>query len=419
MKKYFVLNIDFDVIHFLQGKNPTNFALIDKNNGDFVCGWDKEEELILDEFKTTDLKDFFNPKPNYVFGYLAYDAKNQLLPNSKSKNQDLHQFPEMVFVVYRNVLVRKNNELLFYGTEDSVGEIKRELEQINPIKTSAFLKIELTNETSKQDYIKNVNSFKKLIQLGDIYEANYCIQFSQKKTSIDCFETYKNIQNKTKAPFSTFFRHNEINVISGSPERFYSKKRNTIFSQPIKGTAPRGNNEKEDQEIQSALLNNPKEISENVMIVDLVRNDLSSMPNVESVDTPELCQLYSFETVHQLISKVEAKFNAPTAIGDIFKGLFPMGSMTGAPKINACKYIDEIENFKRGIYSGTVGFIEPNGHQDFNVVIRSVLYNSVKKTVSVSVGGAITIQSDPEKEYKECLLKLKAISQSIVGLSNK
>ncbi len=207
--------------------------------------------------------------------------------------------------------------------------------------------------------------------------------------------------------------------MSASPERFYRKNKTTIISQPIKGTAPRGKNKLEDDKIISALKNNQKEIAENVMIVDLVRNDLSKFKNVKSVNTPELCKVYSFNTVHQLISTVEAKLTDDVMVNEVVENLFPMGSMTGAPKVSACQIIDEVENFKRGIYSGTVGYISPNKNHDFNVVIRSVLYNSNNKTVSVSVGGAITIQSKAEAEYDECLLKLKAISQSIVGMSNK
>jgi para-aminobenzoate synthetase component 1 len=174
-----------------------------------------------------------------------------------------------------------------------------------------------------------------------------------------------------------------------------------------------------DEALKKELKNNPKEIAENVMIVDLVRNDLSRFPRIKSVKTIELCKLYSFDTVHQLISTIKAELKHNVSLYKVTKNLFPMGSMTGAPKISACQIIDEVENFKRGIYSGTVGFISPNNNHDFNVVIRSILFNSNNKTVSVSVGGAITIQSIPEAEFDECLLKLKAINQSIVGMSNK
>ena len=145
------------------------------------------------------------------------------------------------------------------------------------------------------------------------------------------------------------------------------------------------------------------------MIVDLVRNDMSKIAEKNSVQVPELCKLYTFETVHQLISTVEAKVSKDLNPVDIINALFPMGSMTGAPKIEATKIIDQVENFKRGIYSGSIGFLSPNNSFDFNVVIRSILYNNELKNISISVGSAITIKSIGIQEYEECLLKLKAI----------
>jgi para-aminobenzoate synthetase component 1 len=165
--------------------------------------------------------------------------------------------------------------------------------------------------------------------------------------------------------------------------------------------------------IAQQLLSSSKEISENLMIVDLVRNDLSKLADKRSVISSELCKLYSFETVHQLISTVECTVSPATLFETVLSKTFPMGSMTGAPKLNSLRYIEQYEDFKRNIYSGTIGYIEPNGNFDFNVVIRTILYDSISKVLNIPVGGAITIKSNPIDEYNECLIKLKSISQCI------
>ncbi len=420
MKKYFHISPSFNALDIIQSLNPNVFCLIDKNNGDFILGWDKQDDICIESYNQQILKEFENKHKDYLFGYIGYDAKNQTLPHSKSNNTDIHQFPDVVFFVCQHVVIKKQSQVLYFGTDESFKEFKQL--KINSHLTTKIYpskNIKLTHQTLKKEYVKNINILKSKIQLGDIYEANYCIQFNQTGIQIDGVKTYLNLKEKTKAPFSTYFKYNYIQVMSASPERFYKKNKTTIISQPIKGTAARGKNKLEDEVIVSRLKNNKKEIAENVMIVDLVRNDLSKFKNVKSVNTPELCRAYTFNTVHQLISTIEAELTDDVMVNEVIDNLFPMGSMTGAPKVSACQIIDEVENFKRGIYSGTVGYISPNNNHDFNVVIRSVLYNSNNKTISVSVGGAITIQSKAEEEYDECLLKLKAISQSIVGMSNK
>ena len=182
-----------------------------------------------------------------------------------------------------------------------------------------------------------------------------------------------------------------------------------LMTQPIKGTAKRHTDKAEDELLKQALMADPKERAENVMIVDLVRNDLSKVATKNSVFVDELCGIYSFETVHQMVSTVSCQLKENTTIKEILRATFPMGSMTGAPKVSAMQLIEEFEDFKRGIYSGSIGYIDPQGDFDFNVVIRSLFYNKAKKTMTCDVGGAITIQSDPEKEYEECLTKVKRI----------
>ena len=217
------------------------------------------------------------------------------------------------------------------------------------------------------------------------------------------------------APFSTFLRLDQKYLLSASPERFLKRTKNTVISQPIKGTTKRGKNSIEDTILKQNLENDLKERTENIMIVDLVRNDLSRSAIKGSVKVTELCKAHSFKQVHQLISTVISEVSKDTDSITILKSLFPMGSMTGAPKIAAMKIIEELEETKRGLYSGAVGYISPTKDFDFNVVIRSILYNATNKYISYSVGGAITSKSNPENEYEECLIKAKAMRDVLLN----
>jgi para-aminobenzoate synthetase component 1 len=202
-------------------------------------------------------------------------------------------------------------------------------------------------------------------------------------------------------------------MLSASPERFVKKVGSKVISQPIKGTARRSSDKEEDERIKAELTRDPKERSENIMIVDLVRNDLSKTALKGSVRVEELCKAYTFQQVHQLISTVVSEVSEKIDVVDIIISLFPMGSMTGAPKISAMEIIEELEETKRGLYSGAVGYFSPNNDFDFSVVIRSILYHKKEKYVSFSVGGAITAQSEIEKEYNECMLKAEAMKKAL------
>ena len=263
----------------------------------------------------------------------------------------------------------------------------------------------------KDDYFEKINKMLAHIHHGDIYEANFCQEFYAENTEINPLDTYNKLNNISNPPFATFLKISDKYLLSASPERYLKKRGNTIISQPIKGTAKRSKNAKEDEQLKQDLFDNEKERSENIMIVDLVRNDLSKTAIKGSVEVEELCKIYTFDQVHQMISTVKSKVEHTTNPVEIIKSTFPMGSMTGAPKISAMKIIEALEETKRGLYSGAVGYFTPAGDFDFNVVIRSILYNETKKYVSYSVGGAITAKSDPFKEYEECLLKAKAMRQ--------
>jgi len=412
MKEKWLMKENKSWKEILSSIQSSEIFLLKNSDSDFIMGWDKVDEISFSHqnFDFNSLQNFIhNNRSNYIFGYLSYDIKNHIIPNIKSKNIDFHEFPISVFWTAKNVILSKNNLLEFYGEKEDFEFFQSQINKNNLIENKELQKINFTARTDKQSYLNSVEKIKSHIQQGDIYEMNYCIDFYSENINLNTLETYFQLDELTQAPFSTYFKWQEVNIMSGSPERFMAKKGNKIISQPIKGTSPRSDDKKIDKELIEELKNNPKEIAENVMIVDLVRNDLSKIATKNSVKVSELFGIYTFKTVHQMISTIEADLKENASETAIIKALFPMGSMTGAPKKMASELIDEIENFKRGIYSGSVGYFEPNGNFDFNVIIRTILYNSIKKTISFSVGSAITILSEAEKEYQECLTKANAM----------
>ena len=253
------------------------------------------------------------------------------------------------------------------------------------------------------------------IHRGDIYEANFCQEFYAKDCEIEPYHVFKDLNKISEPPFAVFFKNEERYLLSASPERYLRKEGSKIISQPIKGTAKRLLSPIDDEKIAHDLMRDEKERAENVMIVDLVRNDLSKSSQKGSVRVEELCKVYTFKQVHQLISTIVSELKDDFHPVDVIKDTFPMGSMTGAPKLSAMEIMEELEETKRGLYSGTVGYFTPDGDFDFNVVIRSILYNALERYVSLSVGSAITAKSSPEREYEECLLKAKAMKYVLLN----
>ena len=279
----------------------------------------------------------------------------------------------------------------------------------NTINTPVYL---TPNET-KEEYLSKIRNIKKHIQAGDVYELNYCIEYYAENTVINPELIFKRLNNINRNPFSVFLHINNHYALCASPERFLRKEGCSVISQPIKGTIKRGGDKVEDDILVSKLKNSQKDISENVMITDLVRNDLSVTAIKSSVKVLDFCNVYTFDRIHQMISTISSNIEEGCHFTKILETTFPMGSMTGAPKIKAMELIDKYEKFNRGIFSGAIGYINPVGDFDFNVVIRSILYNSEKKYVSVGVGGAITIKSDEYSEYEECLLKIEPIIEAL------
>lgn len=358
------------------------------------------------------LKEYQSITKDYIFGYLSYDVKNDVEQLS-SNNFDGLDFADMYFFQPQKLFFIKRNTIEFHYLRMVDDEIEIDFEEIKKTKkfksqnNGSNIKIKL--RIHKDEYYSKVTKVLEHIKRGDIYEANFCQEFYAENSTIDPIKVYQDLNEISKPPFATFFKNDHQYLLSASPERYIRKEGSKIISQPIKGTAKRLRSKIDDTKIASDLARDIKERSENVMIVDLVRNDLSKSAIKGSVKVEELCKVYSFKQVHQMISTVVSELKDDIHPIQVLKDTFPMGSMTGAPKVSAMKIIENLEETKRGLYSGTVGYFTPEGDFDFNVVIRSILYNSEKKYISYSVGGAITAKSIPEKEYEECLLKAKAM----------
>lgn len=390
---------------------------LNSNDGTGVLAFGEGEKIVLRKNeKIEELQNFIDEhKGSYLYGYLSYDLKEQL-HGLKSNNGDGLLFPETFFWKPKYVVnLQKENIEFLQGEKnsESLDFITQFLEEetdqnFHPHNFNFKARI------SKEEYIHKILKIKEQIQLGNIYELNFCQEYYAENVDIPYeIDTYFKLNKITQAPYSSYFKFGDFDIFCGSPERFLKKEGNKLMSQPIKGTAKRGSTIEEDDLIKKTLSEDPKERAENIMIVDLVRNDLSRVAAVNSVRVDELCEIYSFETVHQMISSISCDLKENVNFIEILKATFPMGSMTGAPKLRAMELIEELESFKRGLYSGSIGYIKPNGDFDFNVVIRTLLYNQKERYLSCSVGGAITIQSDPEKEYQECLVKVKRIMDGI------
>ncbi|WP_298264865.1 aminodeoxychorismate synthase component I [uncultured Lutibacter sp.] len=381
-----------------------------------VGAFSKIETNYKNAFKK--LKEYQTKINDYIFGYLSYDLKNDV-ENLTSSNFDGLNFPELFFFQPSKIIFIKGTIITLKYLNQFKHEIEQDLNEIKKIKKTvpkaATENIKIKLRIHKDEYFKKLNTVLTHIQKGNIYEANFCQEFYSEDSVINPVIVYQNLNEISKPPFATFLKLNDKFLLSASPERYLKKEGDLVVSQPIKGTAKRAANKIDDLKLIKQLEQNQKERAENIMIVDLVRNDLSRFSKKGTVKVDELCKVYTFMQVHQLISTVSCTLKKEVHPVDIIKNTFPMGSMTGAPKISAMKIIENLEETKRGLYSGAVGYFTPHGDFDFNVIIRSILYNASKKYVSYSVGGAITAQSNPEKEYEECLLKAKAMKQVLVN----
>jgi para-aminobenzoate synthetase component 1 len=337
----------------------------------------------------------------YVFGYLSYELK-QHVDNLPSKGN--LKLPLAYFWV-PSVVAKINQDEINLVQGKDITLVQDFFETLTHSEAPDLAPF--SARTSKEKYLQHVNEIKQLIQRGDLYETNYCQEyFIENLTLFAPHGLYNLVNQRTEAPFSGLFIADNLWLACGSPERYIQKVGDILKSQPIKGTSPRMRDHEADEAAKQGLIHSKKERAENVMIVDLVRNDLSKIAEPGSVHVDELFGLYSFKTVHQMISTVSCKLKPSIEFSDIIRASFPMGSMTGAPKRNAVKYMDEFEDSNREIYSGSIGYFKPGGDFDFNVVIRSLAYYPTENYLSCGVGSAITIGADAQQEYEECLLKI-------------
>lgn len=364
-----------------------------------------------------DLKQYQQTTKDWLFGYLSYDLKNDT-EKLNSSNFDGLNFPDLFFFQPKKIFILKGNQLEIQYLFMCDDEVESDFNSISSIDDTHFQSestLQINQRISKESYLEKVATILEHIKKGDIYEANFCMEFYAEDVIIDPLAKFLKLNKISKPPFAAFFKNNKHFALCASPERYLRKAGETIISQPIKGTSKRFSNLSEDEKSKENLVSDPKERAENIMITDLVRNDLSKTAQQNTVNVTELCKIYSFLQVHQMISTVTSKLDSQYTAVDVLKTTFPMGSMTGAPKISVMHIIENLEESKRGLYSGAIGYFSPDGDFDFNVVIRSILYNQENRYVSFSVGSAITSQSIPENEFEECLLKAKAMQEVLIS----
>lgn len=356
------------------------------------------------------LGDFIKTHPYWLCGYFSYNLKNEIEQFDETSSATI-PFRHLGFFQPRYLIFFNSDSLEIHSWQNETNHV---FENILTTTTTAYQSsstFKIMPSVSKNEYYKQVEKIKHLIVEGEFYELNYCIEFTAHADTLDYTGTFQALNTKSPMPFASLMKMPEAIVICASPERFLKKVRTKLIAQPIKGTVARSTDKTIDEENKKQLKESDKERAENMMIVDLTRSDLAKCAKIGSVKVEEMFGIYTFRQVHQMISTVTAEVNEKAQTTDYITATFPMGSMTGAPKVRAMQYIDQIEATNRGLYSGALGMIAPNGDFDFNVVIRSIIYSPQLQKLSFHVGSAITADSNAEKEYEECLLKAKAIFQ--------
>jgi len=401
-----------------EAKNSSFCALFFSNNFDDRYGrWQWLAGFGM-AAETGDLQQVDLHSESPWFGYISYDYKNTVEPILKSDSAYLSQFAPTKFVKPQLwVGLDRSNQV--HGNAEGLSLLRQiEARNIDHHEYNAPLTehyIQWHSLTQREEYLSQIAEIKQHIVEGDFYEMNHCIAYTA-DAQIDPYLTFVALNRKAPAPFASFVKDQDQFLLCASPERYVSVRNQTVISQPIKGTRKRirvglGDAElqaREDAASVASLRNSPKDRAENVMIVDLVRNDLSRICDAGTVTVPKLCGVYSYSHVHQMISTVEGRLSPTAGFRDIIHATFPMGSMTGAPKIAVMQHSEQLENFSRGLYSGAVGYVW-QGAMDFNVVIRSLVYDGQSQRLSYAVGGAITIDSDAEEEYQECCDKAATV----------
>jgi para-aminobenzoate synthetase component I len=360
-------------------------------------------------------QDFFTKKGDWLFGHFSYDLKNEMEALHSAHPDHIH-FPDIFFFVPEVVMKLSAGQLIIGSIKEAPSVYFDEVRQMPTTIAPQQLHAQVKSRFSRTDYITTIEALRQHILRGDCYEINFCQEFYDDDCQLDPLATYQSLSEASPNPFSAFYRVQSKYLLCASPERFLKRTGNQVYSQPIKGTSKRDlDNKDADSKHKTSLKESSKDRAENVMVVDLVRNDLSRICKEGRVEVEELFGVYSFPQVHQMISTIKGELLDHIGIADIIRATFPMGSMTGAPKLRVMELIEQYERTRRGIFSGAVGYFEPGGDFDLNVVIRSILYNADEHYLSFPAGSGITFYSDPAKEYEECLLKAEAIKKVLTG----
>ena len=411
--------VDFKEKLLFFSKSKENVIYLDsngiKNDYEFIFSYGKISELKSFDNSLEKLDNYINQVNDWIFGFISYDLKEEI-EDIKSENLKYFEVPNLSFFQPSTIWVFDGVELkALYFDEKELFDVWNEINKIyiscdnnknNP-------NVELKGRLSRDEYINKIKNIKKRIKIGDTYELNFCFDFFNDNTKISPENTFVKLNKLTESPMSVYYKDQHLHVLSSSPERFIKRNKKTIISQPIKGTKKRGITMEEDVFMINSLKNSVKEKSENHMIVDLVRNDFSRIAQKGTVKVTELSKINTYKNIHQMVSTVEAQIENDIFISTILKSTFPMGSMTGAPKIKTMKIIEEFEETSRGLYSGAIGYIDPDKNFDFNVVIRTIIYDEKLTKISVNVGSGITFKSVPADEYEECLTKIDALKKSL------
>lgn len=383
---------------------------------DLLLAMGVDEQVAMGEQPFERLQEKIAATDDWWFGHFSYELKNRI-ERVASAHPDPINFPEIFFFRPRAVVCVRGTEAWLEVPallEESAAEaIVQRLQSGHEVRTETTNRVTVQATVDREAYGKAFDALQGHIARGDIYEVNYCVAFEGTAESFDPIGTYEKLSAVSPMPFSGYYRENDRYLLCASPERFLCKRERLLHSQPIKGTARRASDPIADQQVRAALAKDPKEQSENVMIVDLVRNDLSRHAAKGSVRVDELFGVHTFKNLHQLVSTVTAELREGHSAVTALRDCFPMGSMTGAPKIRAMELIEAHENRKRGLYSGAIGYFAPGGDFDFNVVIRSIQYNGQNRQVSFTVGSAITAGAEAGREYDECLLKGESMLKAL------
>ncbi|SFW45896.1 anthranilate synthase component I family protein [Chitinophaga sancti] len=365
------------------------------------------------------LQQFYDTHSDWLFGHLGYDLKNEVFAGMHSGNADGLHMPDLFFFQPEIVLLLKGEELSIGGwnmDQQAAANIFAAIRHTTiSVVNKAVSNTDITAHIDREQYIQAVRDLQEHIHRGDCYEVNFCRENFIRDTTAEPLELFRRLNQLSPAPFSAYYHFEDKFLVCSSPERFLQKKGPLLISQPIKGTIKRDGDVLKDKERRLELLHNNKERAENVMVVDLVRNDLSHTALQGTVRVAELFGIYSFAQVHHMISTVTAMPDPNLPLTEPVKQAFPMGSMTGAPKKRVLELIEQYEQSKRGLYSGAVGYITPDGDFDFNVVIRSILYNAGNRYLSFQTGSAITYYASAAQEWEECLLKAAAMKKIITA----